>query len=466
SKYLFQMGPPPLFLLLFFVPLLSSLRFGTFMMKPFTMRKEECLIDDGKEECKLNRPYEGFCVQLMDLLAKEMNVGYIIDTRSGPGNLQPDGNWTGLVDDLISSRVDVAVAPIIITPERSAVLDFSSFFTSGISLMARKPAYRPIRRSLNPYTPVTWMSIVLLQILSIATCITLYSFVNQTDKQKKRHPRFLIWLLSLLIWMISFFLIVGSVLSHSYSAMKDNEKMIDEEGPIRYLNEREMEELGDITEEPREEFVLRSKEGAARFYKSVNEMVEEGEIEYGMQRGGYIHQLFKKANDSLLRKMLETMERNDESSFFSVYPNGIAQVRTSNGTFAFILDDAINLYENTKSPCDTMKIGNNLATYDYGVATTKGTPLSGKVHSAMESMKKKGEIDRIYQHWFIERSQCEVNMRKRKMSTAEMNAVYAIFGMISGIGIPIILSLLITHLERKNDGLLVKNTEEITPMNT
>ena len=61
--------------------------------------------------------------------------------------------------------------------------------------------------------------------------------------------------------------------------------------------------------------------------------------------------------------------------FSHTYKEGIERVRTSKGKYAFLLESVKNDYINEQLPCDTMKIGRNLNTNAYGVATSKGSPL-------------------------------------------------------------------------------------------
>lgn len=62
---------------------------------------------------------------------------------------------------------------------------------------------------------------------------------------------------------------------------------------------------------------------------------------------------------------------NCNASNFAVNnPRSILQ-----GQYAFLLEETANEYENTRKPCDTMKVGANLNSLGYGVATKIGNPL-------------------------------------------------------------------------------------------
>ena len=54
---------------------------------------------------------------------------------------------------------------------------------------------------------------------------------------------------------------------------------------------------------------------------------------------------------------------------------GVERVRNSKGKYAFLLESTMNEYYNQKKPCNTMKVGNNLDSKGYGIATPTNSPL-------------------------------------------------------------------------------------------
>lgn len=73
-------------------------------------------------------------------------------------------------------------------------------------------------------------------------------------------------------------------------------------------------------------------------------------------------------------KMWEYMNsRRDVSVRY--YDEGIRRVRESKGKYAFLLESPKNDYINERKPCDTMKVGRNLDSKGFGVATPLGSPL-------------------------------------------------------------------------------------------
>ena len=72
--------------------------------------------------------------------------------------------------------------------------------------------------------------------------------------------------------------------------------------------------------------------------------------------------------------MWSFMDR-DQSLFVETTLEGVQRVRNSKGKYAFLLESTMNDYYNQKKPCNTMKVGNNLDSKGYGIATPLNSNL-------------------------------------------------------------------------------------------
>ena len=61
--------------------------------------------------------------------------------------------------------------------------------------------------------------------------------------------------------------------------------------------------------------------------------------------------------------------------FVKTTDDGVRKVRTSKGKYAFLLESTMNDYHNQRKPCNTMKVGDNLDSKGYGIATYIGSDL-------------------------------------------------------------------------------------------
>ena len=73
--------------------------------------------------------------------------------------------------------------------------------------------------------------------------------------------------------------------------------------------------------------------------------------------------------------MWQFMSTADPSVFEDTTEDGVKRVRESKGKYAFLLESTMNDYHNQKKPCNTMKVGGNLDSKGYGVATPVRSPL-------------------------------------------------------------------------------------------
>ncbi|EPB74563.1 hypothetical protein ANCCEY_06375 [Ancylostoma ceylanicum] len=112
----------------------------TVLVKPFVMLRRS---NPGDPQHKGNDRFEGYCIDLLKLLAKNISgFEYNIFVSEGNkyGARQPDGSWDGMLGYLLNETADIAVAPLTITQERERAVDFSKpFMTTGISIMIKKP---------------------------------------------------------------------------------------------------------------------------------------------------------------------------------------------------------------------------------------------------------------------------------------------------------------------------------------
>lgn len=76
----------------------------------------------------------------------------------------------------------------------------------------------------------------------------------------------------------------------------------------------------------------------------------------------------------LHNKMWEYMNSR-KHVFVSTYDEGIKRVRNSKGKYALLVESPKNEYVNAREPCDTMKVGRNLDTKGFGIATPLGSAL-------------------------------------------------------------------------------------------
>ncbi|KAL0175942.1 hypothetical protein M9458_028272, partial [Cirrhinus mrigala] len=71
---------------------------------------------------------------------------------------------------------------------------------------------------------------------------------------------------------------------------------------------------------------------------------------------------------ALFDKMWTYMKSAEPSVFVKTTAEGVMR-------YAYLLESTMNEYIEQRKPCDTMKVGGNLDSKGYGIATPKGSSL-------------------------------------------------------------------------------------------
>ncbi|TMS03609.1 Glutamate receptor ionotropic, delta-2, partial [Larimichthys crocea] len=123
------------------------LRVVTVLEEPFVMVSENVL---GKP-----KKYQGYSIDVLDALSNYLGFKYEIYVAPDHkyGSLQPDGQWNGLMGELVLSvdtsdssltlrplqRADVGLSALTITPERESVVDFTTrYMDYSVGVLLRK----------------------------------------------------------------------------------------------------------------------------------------------------------------------------------------------------------------------------------------------------------------------------------------------------------------------------------------
>ncbi|KAH0616061.1 hypothetical protein JD844_026872 [Phrynosoma platyrhinos] len=138
-------------------------------------------------------------------------------------------------------------------------------------------------------------------------------------------------------------------------------------------------------------------------------------------------------------KMWTYMKSAEPSVFVRTTAEGVARVRKSKGKYAYLLESTMNEYIEQRKPCDTMKVGGNLDSKGYGIATPKGSSLSGvtfktllcvccglcfivsrnAVNLAVLKLNEQGLLDKLKNKWWYDKGECGSGGGDSKVSPSE-----------------------------------------------
>ncbi|XP_056129298.1 glutamate receptor 1a isoform X5 [Lampris incognitus] len=420
----------------------------TILESPYVMLKK------NHEQLVGNDKYEGYIVELAAEIAKHVGYHYKLKIVSDGkyGARDPDTKmWNGMVGELVYGKADVAVAPLTITLVREEVIDFSKPFMSlGISIMIKKPTKsKPgVFSFLDPLAYEIWMCIVFAYI-GVSVVLFLVSRFSpyewhaedyddtgdpQTPTQGSASngqtnefgifnslwfslgafmqqgcdisPRSLSGRIVGGVWWF-FTLIIISSYTANLAAFLTVERMV---SPI----------------------------------ESAEDLAKQTEIAYGTLDAGSTKEFFRRSKIAVFEKMWSYMKSADPSVFVKTTDEGVMRVRKSKGKYAYLLESTMNEYIEQRKPCDTMKVGGNLDSKGYGIATPKGSHLRNPVNLAVLKLNEQGLLDKLKNKWWYDKGECGSGGgdSKDKTSALSLSNVAGVFYiLIGGLGLAMLVAL-------------------------
>nr|XP_020637096.1 glutamate receptor 2 [Pogona vitticeps] len=438
----------------------------TIMESPYVMAKKNIDMLEGNDR------YEGYCVDLAAEIAKHCGFKYkltiVADGKYGARDAETK-IWNGMVGELVYGKADIAIAPLTITLVREEVIDFSKPFMSlGISIMIKKPQKsKPgVFSFLDPLAYEIWMCIVFAYI-GVSVVLFLVSrfspyewhteeFEDGRETQSNEStnefgifnslwfslgafmqqgcdisPRSLSGRIVGGVWWF-FTLIIISSYTANLAAFLTVERMV---SPI----------------------------------ESAEDLSKQTEIAYGTLDSGSTKEFFRRSKIQVFDKMWTYMKSAEPSVFVRTTAEGVARVRKSKGKYAYLLESTMNEYIEQRKPCDTMKVGGNLDSKGYGIATPKGSSLRTPVNLAVLKLSEQGVLDKLKNKWWYDKGECGAkdSGSKEKTSALSLSNVAGVFYiLVGGLGLAMLVALIEFCYKSRAEAKrmkVAKNAQNINP---
>ncbi|XP_063165890.1 glutamate receptor 2 isoform X2 [Candoia aspera] len=438
----------------------------TILESPYVMMKKNFELLEGNER------YEGYCVDLAAEIAKHCGFKYKLtivgDGKYGARDAETK-IWNGMVGELVYGKADIAIAPLTITLVREEVIDFSKPFMSlGISIMIKKPQKsKPgVFSFLDPLAYEIWMCIVFAYI-GVSVVLFLVSrfspyewhteeFEDGRETQSNEStnefgifnslwfslgafmqqgcdisPRSLSGRIVGGVWWF-FTLIIISSYTANLAAFLTVERMV---SPI----------------------------------ESAEDLSKQTEIAYGTLDSGSTKEFFRRSKIQVFDKMWTYMKSAEPSVFVRTTAEGVNRVRKSKGKYAYLLESTMNEYIEQRKPCDTMKVGGNLDSKGYGIATPKGSSLRTPVNLAVLKLSEQGVLDKLKNKWWYDKGECGAkdSGSKEKTSALSLSNVAGVFYiLVGGLGLAMLVALIEFCYKSRAEAKrmkVAKNAQNINP---
>uniref|UniRef100_A0A8C5CRB9 Glutamate receptor, ionotropic, AMPA 1a n=1 Tax=Gadus morhua TaxID=8049 RepID=A0A8C5CRB9_GADMO len=432
----------------------------TILESPYVMLKK------NHEQLAGNDKYEGYIVELAAEIAKHVGYHYKLKivTDGKYGARDPETKmWNGMVGELVYGKADVAVAPLTITLVREEVIDFSKPFMSlGISIMIKKPTKsKPgVFSFLDPLAYEIWMCIVFAYI-GVSVVLFLVSRFSPYE------------------WHAEDYEEGGEPQSPTQASANGGQQgqSAGQQNPAQQSPEQNNEfgifnslwfSLGAFMQQgcdisPRSLsgrivggvwwfftlIIISSYTANLAAFLTVERMVspiesaedlaKQTEIAYGTLDAGSTKEFFRRSKIAVFEKMWSYMKSADPSVFVKTTDEGVVRVRKSKGKYAYLLESTMNEYIEQRKPCDTMKVGGNLDSKGYGIATPKGSHLRIPVNLAVLKLSEQAVLDKLKNKWWYDKGECGSKDSTSALSLSNVAGVFYI--LIGGLGLAMLVAL-------------------------
>uniref|UniRef100_A0A4W4DW48 Glutamate receptor n=1 Tax=Electrophorus electricus TaxID=8005 RepID=A0A4W4DW48_ELEEL len=415
----------------------------TIMEGPYVMLKKNWEMYEGNDQ------YEGYCVDLASEIAKHIGIKYKI-------SIVPDGKygardqvtkiWNGMVGELVYGKAEIAVAPLTITLVREEVIDFSKPFMSlGISIMIKKPQKsKPgVFSFLDPLAYEIWMCIVFAYIgvsvvLFLVSRFSPYEWNTEepeegADAQPAIQPPNEFGIFNSLWFSLGAFMQQGC----DFTPRSLSGRIV---GGVWWFFT-----LIIISSYTANLAAFLTVERMVSPIESAEDLAKQTEIAYGTLDAGSTKEFFRRSKIAVYEKMWSYMRSAEPSVFTKTTAEGVARVRKSKGKYAFLLESTMNEYTEQRKPCDTMKVGGNLDSKGYGIATPKGSQLRTPVNLAVLKLSEAGVLDKLKNKWWYDKGECgpkDSGSKDKSSQALSLSNVAGVFYiLVGGLGLAMLVAL-------------------------
>ncbi|XP_076397079.1 uncharacterized protein LOC100880472 isoform X1 [Megachile rotundata] len=364
-------------------------RIVTALASPFTMvtNLQEGLCLRGlfcRQENILMCCY-GLSMDLLSLVSRELGFRYdlylVKDGLFGKRN-GSSGTWNGIMGELVSSRAQLAFAPLSVSARRAEVVDFTTpYFFSGVSfLTAPKPNYEiPLFAFLFPFSTELWIA-VFTSLNFTAIAVALYEWLspfglNPWGRQRNRN-----FSLASALWVM-WGLLCGHLVAFKAPKSWPNKFLINIWGGFSVI------------------FVASYTANIAAliaglFFHSAGSNYDKSLLlqKVGAPRASAAEYYVQKANPDLWPHMARYSLSN--------VAEGVERLR--NGSLDILIADTpiLDYYRATDDGCRLQKIGDTINEDTYAVALAKGHPLKESISKVIANYTSTGLLDILQEKWY------------------------------------------------------------------
>ncbi|MEE6483828.1 hypothetical protein FKM82_013664 [Ascaphus truei] len=402
----------------------KTLTVTTILENPFTMMRDSQM--------------EGLCIDLLSDLSKSLGFNYTISVvKDGRyGAKDKDGNWNGMIGEIIRKEADLAVATLTITAAREKVLSFTKpFMQTGTGILLRKDA--TIESSylfsfLSPFSKETWIGIGIAYLIT-SLCLFLvgrlspfewteisseqkqFTFMNSlwfgagavTLQGVEPHPKSVSGRIIAVIWWVFSIILLAAYIA-SFAA---------------FLNSGN-EQTPNI--------------------QTFEDLVKQRTLEFGTIEGSSTFNYFKNSKNPTSRMIYEYMDKRKDYVMVKSFDEGMRRVKESNYAFlgeSFMQDLVVAKH------CDLVRAPEVIAIRGYGIAASLDSPFIKSLSVAILEQIESGNLDYLLKKWRENTCSMKGSAGWTPVPPQTLGGIFLILGI--GLALGVIVSLIELVLKAK-----------------
>ncbi|XP_054895649.1 glutamate receptor ionotropic, delta-2 isoform X1 [Poeciliopsis prolifica] len=410
------------------------LRVVTVLEEPFVMVSENVL---GKP-----KKYQGYSIDVLDALSNYLGFKYEIYVAPDHkyGSLQSDGQWNGLMGELVFKRADVGLSALTITPERESVVDFTTrYMDYSVGVLLRK-AERTVDMfaCLAPFDLSLWACIA-GTVLLVGILVYLLNWFNP--------PRLPMGSVSSTTLYNSMWFVYGS--------------FVQQGGEVPYTTLATRMMMGFwwmfalivISSYTANLAAFLTISRIENSIQSLQDLSKQTELPYGTVLDSAVYdQVRSKAmnpfeRDPMYSQMWRMINRtggadnNVEES-----REGIRKVKY--GRFGFVWDAAVLEYvANNDEDCSFYTVSSNAPDRGYGMAMQHGSPYRDIFSQRILELQQNGDMDILKLKWWPKDSPCDLYSSDQTRQHGNALDIHSFAGVFCVLAAGVVLSCLIAMVE-------------------
>lgn len=354
--------------------------------------------------------------------------------------MEPPKKKTTKNNQTLKKETDIGLGGITITSARERVVDFSApFMELGISIMIKKPMKQKpgFLSFMSPLATEVWAAVGAIFIAVSLVLFSVHRWTKSGWRPVRQYPPAGKQYVNDFTLANSLWFTLGSLLRAGNVTVPRSVsgRMV---GAVWWFFTLIL-----ISSYTANLAAFLTVERMVTPINSAEDLSQQTQVEYGTLSSGTTRDFFKNSKFPVYSRMWEFMNSR-KHVFVRTYDEGIRRVRQSKGKYALLIESPKNDYVNERNPCDTMKVGRNLDTKGFGIATPLGSPLREQLNLAVLSLKESDDLAQLTNKWWYDRSEC-TNADKQETTQNELslsNVAGIFYILIGGLVLALVVALI------------------------